>query len=376
MKTPICYLVVLMFITGCTSKKEYFINGSIIGEQNEKWIYLVKFMKSNPTIDSAKIENGKFKFSGKIDVPEIYGIHYHPERIRGVFPIFVEAAKLNVVIDPNNWVMGSSVTGGKINETYNDLEKTRIEKYIKEIWSLNEKKASVGAIEQKSIEKRINKLWDEDFKNQLEYVESHPESPISIFILSKFYLVLPLEELGRTLSRFTPALQKTSIYEKISDFYKNELVLKNSAPVYLNSSGIKMLNIEFEGSSVIQTLIKLHPQKVLYVDIWATWCSPCLKEFPNSRKLYQRIDTTKVAFVYLCVRSEKEIWKKMIAEEKLKGQHYLLNKEQSDSLSVSLGGIYGIPRYFIIGKNGEIKDANAPTPSSNKIEKVLMELSK
>lgn len=41
--------------------------------------------------------------------------------------------------------------------------------------------------------------------------------------------------------------------------------------------------------------------KVIFMNIWATWCPPCIAEMPGINELYKDIDKDKIAFIMLSV---------------------------------------------------------------------------
>jgi thiol-disulfide isomerase/thioredoxin len=115
--------------------------------------------------------------------------------------------------------------------------------------------------------------------------------------------------------------------------------------------------------------------KVVYVDFWATWCSPCMVEIPFSQSLHKRFDDNKIAFIYICCDSGEKAWQKIVSENKMTGDHIFLNGDQFAYLREKYQ-IPGFPTYMIFDKNGSLVDKNAPRPSSKEIENILTQLIK
>jgi thiol-disulfide isomerase/thioredoxin len=59
--------------------------------------------------------------------------------------------------------------------------------------------------------------------------------------------------------------------------------------------------------------------KVVLVNLWASWCPPCVAEMPGLQALYQKVDTSKVAFVLISLDENQER-----ARALLKRKHYTL----------------------------------------------------
>ena len=109
--------------------------------------------------------------------------------------------------------------------------------------------------------------------------------------------------------------------------------------------------------------------KMLFVDIWATWCGPCIEAFPAAEKLRKKYDEDKINFIYLSVDEDIEKWEGFLKKNNdLKGVHLIEKEKRSVFENYQL---MGIPRYLIIDKEGKTVDADAPSPTSGEMENIL-----
>lgn len=65
-----------------------------------------------------------------------------------------------------------------------------------------------------------------------------------------------------------------------------------------NMAGAGFRMVDLEGKTVTFESLK---GKVIFLNIWATWCPPCIAEMPNIHSLYKKMDPEKIAFVMLSV---------------------------------------------------------------------------
>ncbi len=126
---------------------------------------------------------------------------------------------------------------------------------------------------------------------------------------------------------------------------------------------------------LIDSIRKQHAGKVILIDVWATWCGPCIAEFPESRKLMESYKGKDVQFVFLCNGVNKALWNDHIGKLGL-AKHYYLNKEQGIALSKTFK-ISGIPFKILINKNGDIIETGNGLRAGNeltakKINKLLV----
>ena len=112
--------------------------------------------------------------------------------------------------------------------------------------------------------------------------------------------------------------------------------------------------------------------KYVYIDVWATWCSPCLGQLPHLEKLEEEFKNKDIVFVSVSVDSDKAAWETMIKDKNMKGIQ-LHAPEAWESEICKKYCINSIPRFILIDKEGKLINSNVPRPSQN-IREILKEL--
>lgn len=129
----------------------------------------------------------------------------------------------------------------------------------------------------------------------------------------------------------------------------NSLLISNKKTKVASSKKLKIL--EVEGIDSLTALIPQMGGQVTLVELWATWCGPCIAQQKIIEKYKEKYDSLGVQFLYVSMDKQdaKEKWKRFIDYTNLEGTHLLAN----DTLYNEINKNYGaIPLYFIIDKKG------------------------
>ena len=159
----------------------------------------------------------------------------------------------------------------------------------------------------------------------------------------------------------------------------------------IKAQSLSGYKIQYLAHSAIDfnSLISQFKGKVIYIDIWATWCGPCKRELLQTNDVRDFGDfamKNNVIILYICCDKSNQSWKAFISQHKLCGYHILENVDLNSDLHTKFSyvqtgyitlkkGFY-IPRHIIIDKNGAVADSLADRQGSAKsyvqLKKVLM----
>ncbi|MCQ6960342.1 TlpA family protein disulfide reductase [Mucilaginibacter aquariorum] len=125
----------------------------------------------------------------------------------------------------------------------------------------------------------------------------------------------------------------------------------------------------YEKMTSIYEIINKLKGKVVYLDIWGTWCGPCKEELRYNPQLKQYFKGKDVAFVYLDMDDDMKDsqWRDFIKVNGMTGLH--LRKSNKDiqqfwtELMPKDNATRYYPMYFIFDKEGKLVQANTKRPS-------------
>jgi len=107
--------------------------------------------------------------------------------------------------------------------------------------------------------------------------------------------------------------------------------------------------------------------KMIYVDLWATWCGPCIDELPALEELKALYKNEPITFLPLSIDSDLDAWQAFISKhESESNKEFIINRSALDKYK-----LITIPRYLLIDQDFKIITVFAPKPSDPKTKALI-----
>lgn len=355
MKRILFFALSLILLVSC-GKDSYKIKGSVEGLEDGAVITLnVIEFNSLTELDSTVVKGGKFSFKGETDTAQVAVITFNVDGRMGGAEFFLERGTTEIIIDAEN---GEQRLGGTPN---NDA----FQKFFDDTQSLNdeadelEDKIRITLAAQGDCSDLYSQMDDlqDRFKTLLvKSIEDNADMLYGYQQLIENYSLYEPDEVMALLEKLAPTFGTDIVFLQLTAMINAQLKTSLGHP-YIDFEA-SFLDKKGTYDSKVKLSDYISKNKVVLLDFWASWCTPCMNEVPNLKSAYKNFKSKGFEIVSVSVDEDTEEWRKAIKENGMNWVHLWNGLEDLEASPAVDYSVSAIPCTFLIDADGTIIGRN------------------
>ena len=192
-------------------------------------------------------------------------------------------------------------------------------------------------------------------------IEAYPRSVNTLILLAsaKNLSVVQYDSLYNSLNR---VLRKDPYWTAV-DLTKSQIPVAETGKLFPGIILYDRLKAPINTSS--------YKGRILFLDLWSSWCTSCRKQFPELKKIYAKYKPKGFEIIGVSMDAKKDAWIRALKQDSVPWPQYCeLVNFQENSLAKRFH-IMSIPSNFLIDKNGILIGQNL---SPQELETIISRL--
>lgn len=312
--------------------------------------YLSQYVKGNwEHKDSADVVEGKFSFTGELELPEVWYIKFDDKK--AYVSLFVENSKISVSGATLNRD-SVTISGSSFQDALTKFNEGQ-EGFYKEIDKMEIDYMAAREIEDTATMNQIDHDFDVVFGKINEYIVKYISDNASS-VLAPYLLVSYLgndftaDQMDSTLKTFSKEIMDSKYVLKIQERSAKMRTTEVGAVAPLFAQN------DPKGNSIS---LENFRGEYLLIDFWASWCGPCRNENPNVVDAYNKYHAMGFDILGISMDDDKEKWLAAIDKDGLNWSHVCDLKGWANEVG-QLYGVNSIPHSILLDKDGIIVAKN------------------
>ena len=317
------------------------------------------------TLDSTVIKNGRFSLKGKADAPQVAVLIYQVDEIMGGCQFFLESGNINVVIDAEEG--HQHVSGTPNNDAF--------QKFYDDTDALNEE---ADEIEDKirmtlatqgdatDLYKQMGDLQDR-FKALLaQSILDNADKYYAYQQIIDNYSLFEPDEVMEMLEALAPTFGQDIVFNQLTAMINAQLSTSLGHAYTDFEAPILDKSYKYESKAKLSDYVAKN--KVVLLDFWASWCSPCMNELPNLKAAYKKFKSKGFEIVSVSVDDGTDEWIQAVKDNDMNWVQLWNGYDDMENSPAVKYSISAIPATFLIDSEGTIIGRNL---RENELEEAL-----